>query len=156
LKPGFKAIGVKAIAFRVMTFAREILGLLLIAALAMATLATSALTTAEHASGSDTGLLAGSSERPEGCHGHSGKSLSDSQLPYSVPHSSPSAPASYQCCLTGHNVAAVQASHYTPPSYQWTRVILQIAPPLTEYVFNESEVSMVVFADPPGMTTLRI
>jgi hypothetical protein len=140
-----------------MTFARDILGLLLIAALAMATLATSALTAAEHASGSSAGLLAGPGERPEGCHAHGGKSLSDSQLPrIPVPHSPPSAPAGYQCCLTGHNVAAVQASHYTPPSYQWTRVILQIAPPLTEYVFNESEVSMVVFADPPGITPLRI
>jgi hypothetical protein len=28
--------------------------------------------------------------------------------------------------------------------------------PLIEYIFNGSEVSMLVFADPPGTTPLRI
>jgi len=144
-----------------MNFAREILGLLLIATLAMATSATSASTAADHASGSSAELLPAPGERHVGCHAHGGTSLSDSQPPHSsvfhssVPHSSPPAPVRYECCLTGHDVAVVQAPHYTPPSHRWTRVTMQIRP-LIEYIFNGSEVSMLVFADPPGTTPLRI
>jgi hypothetical protein len=144
-----------------MKFAREILGLLLIAILAMATSATGYLTAADHASGSSVELLSAPGERPASCHAHGRMSLSDSQLPHSpvshssVPLSSPPAPVRYECCLTGHDVAVVQAPHYTSPSHQWTRVTMQI-PPLTEYIFSGSEVSMLVSADPPGTTPLRI
>lgn len=135
-----------------MNIGSTILGFLLIATLVMATLASGALTAADHASGSSGGLLAAPGERPAGCHAHGGKNLSGSQLP----HSSPSPPASHECCLTGHDVAVVQASHYTPPSHPWRRATLQIAPVLTECFFRGSEVSMVLSADPPGITPLRI
>jgi hypothetical protein len=144
LKLGFKVIG-----FKVMTFAREIVAFLLIAALVTGT-ATAALTAADHASGS-AGLLAASGERPAGCHAHSGMPLPDSQ----VPHSPAPTPASYRCCLIGHDVAVVQASYSSPFSHQWTRVTLQIAPALAE-CSHLSEVSKVLSADPPDITPLRI
>jgi len=130
----------------------KILGLLLIAALGMSTLARGALTAPDHSSRSSAGLLAAPGERPAGCHAHGGRSLPDSQLPPSAPP----APASRQCCLTGHDVAVVQASHHTPPSQPWTRVTVQIAPALTECFLSGPEVSMVLSADPPGLTPLRI
>lgn len=138
--------------FKIMKYGSRTLGLLLIAALVIATWTTGALTAADLASRSLAGLPAPPVEHPAGCHAHGGKSLPDSQLP----HSPRPAPASHQCCLTGHNVAAVQASHPTPPSRQWTRVTLQIVPALIECSYKESDVLMVLSADPPGMTPLRI
>jgi len=50
----------------------------------------------------------------------------------------------------------VQPSHAMSPSRQWTQVALQIVPALTECSYKSSDVSMVLAADPPGMTPLRI
>jgi len=138
--------------FKIMKCGSRTLGLLLTAALVMATWATGALTAADLASRSLAGLPAPPVEHPTGCHAHGGKSLPDSQLP----HSPRPAPASHQCCLTGHDVAMVQPSHPTPPSRQWTQVAVQIMAALTECSYEESDVSMVLAADPPGMTPLRI
>ena len=137
---------------KVMKFTREILGLVLIAALVTAMLATGPLIAAHPASGSSAGPLAAPSERPAVCHAHGGQGLPGSRLPRS-PHP---APASYQCCVTGHDVAVVPPSYHTPPSQPWTRVTLQIAPVRTKCFCNGPEVSMVLSADPPGVAPLRI
>ena len=145
-------LGSKVIEFRVMAFVREILGLLLIAALGMATLAPGPLTAASHASRASTGLLAGPRERPAGCHAHGGKSLPDSRLPQSPQP----APASYQCCLTGHDVAVVQSTHFPQPSGQGTRLALRVEPALCSFSVTDLKVAMVLTTDPPGSPPLRI
>ena len=137
--------------FKGMKFFRGFLGLLLTAALVAATSATGPLTAANQASGSSAGLLTAPRERPAGCHAHGGNSLPDSRLPQSPP-----APASYQCCLTDHDVAVVQASFHTPPSQHLTQSTRQIMPALTACSYNRSKVSRVLPADPPGITPLRI
>lgn len=144
--------------FKGMKFAREILGLLLIAALVIV---TGAGAQADRASASPTQpspgraspekRLAAPAERLAGCHAHGGTSPN-------VPptHSSPPAPASHQCCLTGHDMAVVQDSFQMPPSQQWTRAALHIEPALDRSSFDRLEPSMVLSADPPCMTPLRI
>jgi len=128
-----------------MKLASKILGLVLIAALA---LATGAWAEVDHASK----LMAALGERPASCHAQSGKSLPD--LPH--PYSPRPAPVSHQCCLSGHGGAVVQASHFPQPSADGPRVTVQIEPVLTVSRFGGLEVSMVLSADPPGPTPLRI
>jgi len=145
-----------------MKFAREILGLLLIAVLVTAGLATDTLTAADHASGSSAGPLAARGEPRAGCHAHGGNSLPDSQLHHSrlprspLSHSPRPAPMSHQCCLTGHDAAAVQASQSPQPSAQCTPVSLQTESAQKLRFLGRLEVSMVLAADPPGTTALRI
>jgi hypothetical protein len=129
-----------------MKFGPKILGLLLIAALVMATLVTRSLAvtvTADHAQS------AALDERPAGCHAHRGQSL---------PLSPPPAPVSYKCCLTGHDAAVVTAfaSPQPPAQCQYTRVTLQIESALAAYFLGGLEVPMLLSADPPGTTPLRI
>jgi hypothetical protein len=138
--------------FVAMKFKSKILGLLMIATLTMATLTTGAWTEADHVSASSSQLH----ERPAGCHEHGDRTiprspLSPSPLPYSPP-----APVSYQCCLTGHVAAVVQASDSLQLSVQYTRVDLQIEPARTVSTLSQLEISAVLFADPPGTTSLRI
>lgn len=130
-----------------MMFGSRILGLLLIAALLMATLATRSLAVAIAVA--DHAPSARVDGRPAGCHAHGGQSLPLSPLP---------APVSYQCCLTGHDWAVVQASTspQPPAQCQYTPVTLQIEFALTAYFLGGLEVSMLLSADPPGTTPLRI
>ena len=130
-----------------MKFGLKILGLLLITALVIAPLAMNALAEAGHASASFVGQLAGLGARPAGCHAHGGKSLPDSPRPV---------PVSYQCCLTGHDAAVVPASHSPQPSAPRSRVIQQIKPALTICFLGSLGVLMVLSADPPGTTPMRI
>ncbi|HEY6302318.1 MAG TPA: hypothetical protein VIX14_04570 [Terriglobales bacterium] len=127
------------------SFAREILGLLLIAALVMA---TGAVTEADHASSP----LATHAPRPVACHVHGGEPLLDSHLP----HSRRPAPVSYQCCLTGHEAAVVQASYSPQPSFQCSCSIRLIESAPTACCLEGLEILMVLSADPPGTTPLRI
>ena len=130
-----------------MKFGSKILGLLLIAALVTATLATRSLAVA--VAGADGAPSAAVDERPAGCHAHGSQSLPLSPLP---------APVSYQCCLTGHDAAVVPASTSPQPPAQWqyTQVTLQMQSALTAYFLGGLEVSMLLSADPPGTTPLRI
>jgi hypothetical protein len=121
----------------------KILGLLLSVALFMATLATGAWAEVDHASASSKGR----GEVPAGCHGHGGTALPHSPLP---------APVNYQCCLTGHDAAVVQASPFAQPSAQCTRATLRVEFALTRRLFGGFEMSIVHSADPPGITPLRI
>lgn len=133
-----------------MKFGSKILGLLLIAALVTATLVTRsfAVTVADHAPS------AAVDERLAGCHAHSGQSVPVSPLP----RSPQPAPVSYQCCLTGHDAAVVPASASPQPPAQWqyTQVALQIQSALTAYFLGGLEVPILLSADPPGTTPLRI
>lgn len=129
------------------------LGLLLIAAIVIAPLTTGALAEVNHGSAP----LAGTGEHLAGCHVRGAATLPDSRLPHSPRPGSPRpAPVSYQCCLTGHDVAVVQTSFSPQPSAGYTRVTVQIEPALTIGLLNLVEVSVVLSADPPGATPLRI
>lgn len=126
----------------------KILGLLLSVALVLATLATGAWAEGDHASAPPKGR----GEVSAGCHGHGGAALPDSRLP----HSPLPAPVNYQCCLTGHDAAVVQASSFAQPSAQCTRATLRVEFALTGRLFGGFEMSIVHSADPPGITPLRI
>jgi hypothetical protein len=131
-----------------MTFASKIVGLMLIAALSVATFVTGAWAEADHASKPLVGL----GERAAGCHGHDGEALPRSPLsPSRLPM-----PMSYQCCLTGHDAAVVQAYHFAQPPSEVSRLTLQIKPAPTAPTMCELEVSIVLYADPRGPTPLRI
>jgi len=131
-----------------MNFARKILGLLLIAAFVVAPLATGALAESDHASSP----LAMPAQRPAACHVHGGETHLDSHLL----HSRRPAPVSYQCCLTGHQAAVVQASYSPQPSFQSSHSIRLIESAPTACCLEGLEVLMVLSADPPGTTPLRI
>ena len=130
-----------------MKFGSKILGLLLIAALLMATLSTRSL--AVGVAVADHAPSAAVDERLAGCHAHGGQSLPLSPLP---------APVNYQCCLTGHDAAVVPASTSPQPlaQCQYAPVTLQIESALTAYFLGGFEVSMLLSAEPPGTTPLRI
>ena len=129
-----------------MKFGSKILGLLLIAALVTATLVTRSLAVTVTA---DHGQSVALDERAAGCHAHRGQSL---------PLSPPPAPVSYKCCLTGHDAAVVPASTspQPPAQCQYKQVTLQIQSALTAYFLGGLEVPMLLSADPPGTTPLRI
>jgi len=116
-----------------------------IAALTAAPLATEAWADANHASPP----LTGSSERAPTCHGHGSEIL---------PHSHPRLPApeSYRCCLTGHDAAVVRTSYLAQPSTEISRAIVQIEPALAISELDRLDISLVLDADPPGTTPLRI
>jgi len=135
-----------------MKFGREILELLLIAALVMSTLATGVRAEADHAASSSSLSLAAPAPRSASCHSQGSKTLPDSQKS----HSPRPAPVSYQCCLTGHDAAVVRALFVPHPSGQGTRLGLGREPALTTCCLRDLEVSMVLSADPPGSTPLRI
>jgi hypothetical protein len=127
--------------------ASKIIGMSLIISLSIATLATGAWAEADHASSPLPST--GSSERGPACHGHDAAIL---------PHSHPRLPApeSYRCCLTGHDAAVVRASYLAQPSAEVSRVAVQIEPALTTSELDGLEFSVVLSADPPGTTPLRI
>lgn len=128
-----------------MKLGREVLGLLLIAALVMATaMASDAWAEANHAASAP-------SQSAAGCHGHSEKSLPDSRNS----RSPRPAPVSYRCCLTGHDAAVVRAALVLSPGHV-TRLALRVEPALTACCSRDSEVLMVLSADPLGPTPLRI
>jgi hypothetical protein len=128
-----------------MNVAAKIPAFLLIAALV---LATGTWTTVDHTDGP----LATPDQHPAGCHAHGGESRHGS-LPS---HSPLPAPVSYQCCLTGHVAALVQASDSSQLSVQYTHVSLQTEPARTVSFLTLLEVSTVLSGDPPGTTPLRI
>ncbi|MGA6986976.1 MAG: hypothetical protein WBZ01_13055 [Terriglobales bacterium] len=127
-----------------MKYGRKILGLLLTVALATATLATDAGAAADQ-----TASAYGQSAA--GCHGYSDKSFPDSQNS----RSPRPAPVSYQCCLTGHDAAAVRASLVPQPSGQITHLALRVAP-AWYFLSGDLKVATVLSSDPPGSSPLRI
>jgi hypothetical protein len=133
------------IKYLVMKVAAKIAALLLIAALVLATGAWTAVDRTD-------GPLSTPDQHPAGCHAHGSESRHGS-LPS---HSPLPAPVSYQCCLTGHVAALVQASDSSQLSVQYTRVTLQIEPARTISILPLLEVSTVLSGDPSGTTPLRI
>jgi hypothetical protein len=129
-----------------MKFGRGILGLLLIAAMVMATatLATGAWPGADQ-------TVSAPGQSAAGCHGRSDKRLPDSQNS----HSPRPAPVSYQCCLTGHDAAAVRASLVPQPSGQVTHLALRVVP-VFYLLSGDLKVAMVLSSDPPDSSPLRI
>ena len=134
----FKVIGMK--------FGSKILGLILIMSLVTAAMPTGSFAADDHSSAPSAAL----GQHPASCHAHGGKSLPLSSLPHSP------LPASYKCCLTGHDAAAVPASISPIPQAQGSRRPPQIEYVLTGCFLGGLEVSMVRSADPPGTTPLRI
>jgi hypothetical protein len=134
----------------VMKHGSKILGLLLIMALVTAGLPPGSLEVAAAGANHGPAPSVALGERPAGCHAH--KNLPDSPLP----HSPLPAPASYQCCLTGHDAAVVPASTSPQPPAPSAPAPPQIESLLTGYFLGGLEVSMVPSAEPPGTTPLRI
>jgi hypothetical protein len=131
----FKGLGIE------MKIGSKILGLLLIAALVAAPLATRAWAEPDHASAPPEAPI----ERPSTCHTHGGSPGPHSPLP-----------ASYKCCLTGHDAAVVQDSTSQQPAAQYTAVPAQIESLPTGYFLGGLQVPMVLSTDSPGTTPLRI
>jgi hypothetical protein len=65
-------------------------------------------------------------------------------------------PVSYQCCLTGHDAALLQAPYQTQFSVQSVQARVEVEPALTVSAFESSEAATVISTDPPGKTPLRI
>ena len=83
------------------------------------------------------------SERPPGCHEHGG------------PAPSPS-PADAQCCLTGHNVAVLQAAHAAQPLLSGEQLDLVAGPPAKAVGIAWEHLFTISAAQPPGSHPLRI
>jgi hypothetical protein len=142
-----------------MRLARDILALLLVAGLL---LATGSRAEADHGFVSSVEGSAGTGDHPAnehpasdhaaGCHALSGTNSSDAP----APHSPRPAPLRYRCCLTGHDVATVLASYVPQPSTQCEGATIPADPALGGRFLDVRNVSTVLFADPPGMTSLRI
>jgi hypothetical protein len=147
-----------------MRLAREILALLLTAALLLTTGAWA---------GTDHGFVSSvesptndqsTNDRPAndysaGCHGFGERNLTDSLVPNSPPSHRPvrwPAPVRYRCCLTGHDVATVQASYALQPLTLCERAVVPIDPALGVHFSDSGKVSTILFADPPGILSLRI
>jgi hypothetical protein len=62
---------------------------------------------------------------------------------------------SYQCCLTGHNVAVAQASHSPEPLLHNIQIERVVAAPVTSPAARR-EKTLISSGDPPGVTALRI
>src|SRR5258706_5758944 len=62
---------------------------------------------------------------------------------------------SYQCCLTGHNVAVPQTSHSVEPLLPNIQSAPVVEAPVTSPVVRLGT-TFVSSGDPPGVTTLRI
>jgi len=127
-----------------MNYGSKISGLLLIVVLVLAT-----GTWAEDDPASAS--LPARGENPAGCRAHGSDSL-----PHSPSDSPQPAPMNSRCCLTGHDAAAVQASVFPHPSSQTARVAPQIEPVPTESFSHRLDISLVLYADPPGTIPLRI
>jgi hypothetical protein len=77
-----------------------------------------------------------------GCHEHG----SNAPSPQST---------TFHCCLTGHNVAVLQASHSAEPLLRSIQAELVIAAPVTSPAAR-FEKTLISSGDPPGVTALRI
>jgi len=62
---------------------------------------------------------------------------------------------SYQCCLTGHNVAVPHASHSVEPLLPNIQTDLVVEAPVTSPA-TRLEKTLISCGDPPGVTPLRI
>jgi hypothetical protein len=130
----------------------KILGLLLIAALALATSPADVWAEAGHA----FGVAATPGEHSTACHAHMADIPANSQATEpSRSHSLP-APANYQCCLTGHDAAIVQARHYQQTCAQFSRFEFEIEPAAALCFSGHVQLSRVVCTDPPGTNPLRV
>jgi hypothetical protein len=143
------------------TISSKILGLLLTAALTITPLATIAFAAADHLSASPREQSAAPSETSSGCHAHASAPLTHSPLSHSPLPRSPLStpiptPMSYQCCLTGHDVAVVQASQSSRPLTECARLTVRIEPLLAECLVGAFEFTAAVSSDLPDTTQLRI
>jgi hypothetical protein len=82
-------------------------------------------------------------ERPAGCHEHGSKAPAR--------HST-----SYQCCLTGHNIAVSQTSDTPALILHAVRTELLIDSPIASLVTGALGQLTVSSGDPPSATPLRI
>lgn len=116
---------------------------ILIAALAVTAQSMGSLVETGHAAAT----LAPRAQITPHCH-HAGTTL-----PSSTPRSPQ--PVSYQCCLTGHDVAAVRALDVAPPLVQYSRLALSDEIANALFQLTNSEFG-IVSPDPPGTTPLRV
>jgi len=142
-----------------MKIASKVLGLVMVMAIVTAPLATGAIaddhrqTTSAQATSAKR--MAGLDDHRGGCHAHSRGTFPHVPTPDSPSQDSP-VPGSYQCCLTGHDAAVVQAPLPTQPSDQSAAATLKSEPPLRECALLGLEISAVLSAGPPLGIPLRI
>ncbi|MGA9526566.1 MAG: hypothetical protein WBS24_00480 [Terriglobales bacterium] len=84
-------------------------------------------------------MATGRQENSSGCHEHSGKTPAHN----------------HDCCLTGHDVAAPQNSHFSRPD-NCGSAALNGQPVLTAVVIAAEKPLSIYTADPPGSSPLRI
>jgi hypothetical protein len=116
----------------------------LIAILVTATLADTAL------AGIDHSVAMRSGPRAAGCHAHR-----DLPLPDPPARHSPT-PAKYQCCLTGHDAAMVQATHGRHQPVLWTRATAKSATEILSVSSGKVDCLVISAWHSPGLSPLRI
>jgi hypothetical protein len=84
-----------------------------------------------------------STERPAGCHQHSGNPA--------VPQ-----PSSSQCCLIGHDTAVTQAAHSVEPTQLGEQVEPVGGSLIGSLAARKSSKLVISSVRPPGITPLRI
>jgi hypothetical protein len=131
-----------------MKVASKILGMMLVTTLMMASFAASAF------AGTERAPSAGPVDHEAGCHRHGHAIPSGTPLHSSIPRSPRPAPVNYGCCLTGHDVAVVQTSDFPHPTAAY--VCLFTEPMLTASSVGDMTLSLILSADPPDTTPLRI
>jgi hypothetical protein len=152
-----------------MRLTREILALLLMAALLLATGAWAGTDhgfvssvespTNDHSTNDQSTNGRPANDRPASCHGLGGKNPTNSQVPDSSHPRRPvrwPAPVHYRCCLTGHDVATVEASYALQPLALCERTVVPMDPALGVHFSDGGKVSTILFADSPGISSLRI
>jgi hypothetical protein len=68
----------------------------------------------------------------------------------------PPTPSNYQCCVTGHNAAVLQASSLPLPVSQCTHFISPARPKALLVTSLHSATSKLLSSDPPNTAPLRI
>lgn len=128
---------------------------LLVASFATGAFAADSIATSPHPTTPGTAHPLGSGNRCGACHAHGGMSPQSPHSQSQSPQGPSPTPVSYQCCLTGHNVAVVQASQSPQPSNRCIHFVSTIA---SAFAIRSAEIelSAILYVDPPGMAPLRI
>jgi hypothetical protein len=137
-----------------MKFRYRLLGILLITAVIEATFATTA--SAEWNNGAQaTANSPMAGEATTDCPVHASHAPPASPA-YDSRNHHPSTPSNYQCCVTGHNAAVLQASSVPLPVSQCAHFVSPARPTALGVASLDSATSKLLTSDPPSTAPLRI